>query len=57
MAKYKAAKPNDNAVSEQKIQKPVSKQKKNHFMRLIAIIFAGIMLLSLAVLFPFQTTL
>jgi hypothetical protein len=54
MAKYKAAKPNDNAVTTKKSEKPVYKQKKNNFIRILAVIFAAVLLLSMAIIFPLQ---
>jgi hypothetical protein len=54
MAKYKSAKPNAKETEIKKPEKPVYKQKKSNLLRILAFIFAFMLLLSMAVIFPMQ---
>jgi hypothetical protein len=54
MAKYKAAKPNEKETQIKKPEKTVYKQKKNNLLRILAVIFALMLLISMAVIFPMQ---
>jgi hypothetical protein len=55
MAKYKSAKPNEKNI-EKKAVSPNTKanQRKSHIMRIAAIVFALMLLLSMAIIFPLQ---
>jgi uncharacterized paraquat-inducible protein A len=54
MAKYKPARPSDKAKEVTKTEKPVYKQKKNNLLRILAVVFAAMLLISMAVIFPMQ---
>jgi hypothetical protein len=55
MAKYKSAKPNEKNVEKKIVSTNAnSNRRKSNIMRIAAIVFALMLLLSMAIIFPLQ---